>query len=185
MRRTRLLVALIVVIACAGCATVPTGPSVMVLPSPGKSLEQFAGEDAVCRQWAAQQLGTAPGTAAVESGVTSAAVGTAIGAATGAVIGSVSGKAGAGAAVGAAAGAVGGTLAGISGAQANWWEAQRRYDIAYQQCMYAKGNHLPGMIRQAPRTYWGPPPPPPPPSYGPPPGPPPGYPAPPPPPPAR
>jgi hypothetical protein len=35
---------------------------------------------------------------------------------------------------------------------------QRRYDIAYQQCMYAKGNQLPG---QAVRQNIPPPPPPP------------------------
>lgn len=177
MHRTRFLPALIAGMVCAGCATVPMGPSVMVLPAPGKPMEQFAGEDASCRQWAGQQLGTTPNTAAVESGLTSAAIGTAIGAAAGAVIGSVSGRAGTGAAVGAATGAVGGTLAGTSGAQASWYEAQRRYDIAYQQCMYAKGNHVPGVGRQSPRSYYSPPPPP-----GPPVGPPTGYPPPPPPP---
>jgi hypothetical protein len=150
----------------------------MVLPSQGKSMEQFAGEDAACRQWASQQLGTSPNTAAVQSGVTGAAVGAAVGAAAGAVIGSVSGNAGAGAAIGAATGGVGGTLAGVSSAQANWWEAQRRYDIAYQQCMYAKGNHIPGVVRQSPRGYYAPPPPPPPPPIAPPAG----YPPPPPPP---
>ncbi|KRT73262.1 MAG: hypothetical protein XU13_C0015G0046, partial [Candidatus Rokubacteria bacterium CSP1-6] len=39
------------------CATVPTGPSVMVLPGSGKNFEQFQADDAVCRQWAAQQTG--------------------------------------------------------------------------------------------------------------------------------
>ena len=34
-----------------GCAPVPTGPSVMVLPGLGKSFEQFNADDAVCRQW--------------------------------------------------------------------------------------------------------------------------------------
>jgi hypothetical protein len=41
-------------------------------------------------------------------------------------------------------------------------EAQRRYDNAYQQCMYAKGNQIPGVTVTPPRrTRWIPPPPPP------------------------
>jgi len=31
-----------------------------------------------------------------------------------------------------------------------WDEAQRRYDNAYLQCMYAKGNQVPGVRRRAP-----------------------------------
>lgn len=27
------------------------------------------------------------------------------------------------------------------------WMVQRRYDIAYQQCMYARGHDIPGVIR--------------------------------------
>jgi hypothetical protein len=36
-------------------------------------------------------------------------------------------------------------------------EAQRRYDIAYQQCMYARGNVVPGYAY--PGHYYPPPPP--------------------------
>jgi hypothetical protein len=36
------------------------------------------------------------------------------------------------------------------------WMWQRRYDIAYQQCMYARGNEIPGV--GAPRGSSGPPP---------------------------
>src|SRR5208283_2584645 len=89
-----------------GCATVPTGPRVMVLPGPGKPFDQFQVEDATCRQWARLQIGQSP----------------------------------------------------------QEWEAQRRYDIAYQQCMYANGNVIPG-TRRVHRTL-PPPPPPPPPSAG-------------------
>ncbi len=39
------------------CATVPTGPSVLVLPGTAKNFEQFQTDDAVCRQWALQQTG--------------------------------------------------------------------------------------------------------------------------------
>jgi hypothetical protein len=44
----------------AGCATVPKCPSVMALPGPEKSFEQFQADDAICRQWAAQQIGLSP-----------------------------------------------------------------------------------------------------------------------------
>ena len=38
---------LILVPLLGACATVPTGPSVMVLPGSGKSFEQFQVDDAV------------------------------------------------------------------------------------------------------------------------------------------
>ena len=74
--------------ACA--AVPPSGPSVMVLPGSNKSLDEFQGDDAACRQWAVQQV--PPGSDSE-------------------------------------------------------WMMQRRYDIAYQQCMYSRGNDLPGFSR--------------------------------------
>jgi hypothetical protein len=71
-----------------GCASTPVGPTVMVLPGPGKTIEQFQADDAACRPWASQQAGTGPEGAAT---------------------------------------------------------VQWRYNIAYQQCMYAKGNQIPGV----------------------------------------
>ena len=166
-----------------GCATLPTGPSVMALPALGKSFEQFQAEDVACRQWAAQQVGP-PGAPANQNTAIGAAVGTAIGAGLGAAIGSASGHAGTGAAIGAGAGLLTGTAAGANADQATAGNAQRRYDMAYQQCMYAKGNQIPGAVRRAPQPLVVPPPPPPPPGYSPaPPGPPPYTLAPPPPPP--
>src|SRR5216110_1591307 len=50
------------------CATVPTGPSVMVLPGGGKTYERSHADDGTCRQWASQQTGTSPGQAATERG---------------------------------------------------------------------------------------------------------------------
>ena len=169
-----------------GCATLPTGPSVMALPAPGKSFEQFQAEDVACRQWAAQQVGP-PGAPANQNTAVGAAVGTAIGAGLGAAIGSASGHAGTGAAIGAGAGLLTGTAVGANADQAAAGTAQHRYDAAYQQCMYAKGNQIPGAVRRTPRPLAVPPPPPPPgyppappgaPPYSaaPPPPPPPGYP---------
>ena len=73
------------------CATVPRGPSVMVLPGSGKSLEQFRIDDTACREWAVQQVGP----------------------------------------------------------HDDSWMMQRRYDIAYQQCMYVRGNQIPGISRSS------------------------------------
>ena len=134
----------------------------MVLPAHGKSFEQFQSDDALCRQWARQQIGMSPQETVNQNAVTGAAVGTAVGAGLGAAIGAASGRAGAGAAIGAASGLAVGASSGASAGQVYGWEAQRRYDISYQQCMYAKGNVIPGN-RRIRRTM--PPPPPPPPDY--------------------
>lgn len=160
----------------AACTTVPTGPNVMVLPGTGKSFEQFRADDAECRQFALDSVGgRTSNQTATESGLTSAAVGTAVGAAAGALIG---GHQGAG--VGAGTGLVVGGLAGTGAAQGSAYGTQRRYDIGYQQCMYAKGHRVPvaGRMMNEPRraaAYSPPPPPPgaPPPPFGTPPPPPP------------
>jgi len=82
-RKPALLIAAVVL---AGCASAPTGPSVMVLPGTNKSMEQFQADDARCRQAAAAELQREKG-------------------------GQVS--------------------------------DQKRYDMAYLQCMYAQGNQIP------------------------------------------
>jgi hypothetical protein len=148
-----------IVLVLGGCATIPTGPSVMVLPPPGKSFEQFQADDAICRQWAAQQIGLTPQEVANQNTATGAVVGTAVGAGLGAAIGSVSGSAGAGAAIGAASGLLIGTSSGANAGQIYGWRAQRRYDIAYMQCMYSKGNEVPGMTTRRVRRVPPPPPP--------------------------
>ena len=144
------------------CATVPTGPSVMVLPGNGKDFEQFQTDDAVCRQWALQQTGATPNEAGATSAVTAAAVGTVVGAGLGAAIGAASGSPATGAAVGAGAGLLGGTMVGAGNAYGAGFRVQRSYDIAYMQCMYAKGNQVPvSQVRQPAYTSTAPPPPPP------------------------
>jgi hypothetical protein len=130
----------------AACATVPSGPGVLVLPGSTKSFEAFRADDAVCRGFANEQIGgTTPSQAATASGVGGAVVGTAIGAAAGAAIGGSSG-AGVGAGVGLLTGAAVGTGYGYDSA----WVLQRRYDNAYLQCMYAKGNKVPLSTAYAP-----------------------------------
>ncbi len=166
MNPTRCFLLFLALALLGGCATMPTGPTVSVLPGPGKPFEVFQADDYACRQWAQAQIGgSSPSETANQNLATGAVVGTLAGAGLGALIGSTSGHAGAGAAIGAAAGALTGTAMASGPAASSQYSLQRRYDIAYQQCMYAKGNQVPG-VRPV-RTY-GPPPPPP--NYGPPPG---------------
>jgi len=136
-RSARLL--LIPLALLAGCASLPSGPRVAVMPAPGKPLDLFSMEDRQCRNYADQAIGIAPRDSATQNMVGSAIVGTAIGAAVGGLAGGNHG-----AATGAAVGMVAGSASGTSQAAYAGADAQRRYDIAYQQCMYAKGNQLPG-----------------------------------------
>ena len=143
----------------SACATLPLGPSVLVLPGVGKPFDQFQVDNAVCQQYAYQQTGLTSRQAATQSTVSGAVLGTALGAAAGAAIGAAAGSAGAGAAVGAGAGLLMGTAAGSEAGGVSGHTAQGRYDGAYVQCMYAKGNQVPGVI-SAPRPPYAPPPPP-------------------------
>jgi len=158
------------------CTTMPSGPSMLVLPGSGKTFDQFRADDAMCRQYALPQIGgITPNQAAAESGVRSAAVGTVLGAAAGAAIGGERG-----AAAGAGTGLLVGGMAGTGAAEASAYGSQRRYDYAYVQCMYAQGHRVPvsGRVTTSPRRSSQQPPPPP---QGMPPPPPPGTPPPPPP----
>lgn len=122
------------------CTSMPTGPSVMVLPGTGQSIERFRADDVWCRHDALAQIGgKSASEAARESAVSSAAVGTAVGALAGAAIGGNS----QGAAVGAGAGLLMGSAVGSDAARASGYGTQRHYDNAYIQCMYAKGHRVP------------------------------------------
>jgi uncharacterized protein YcfJ len=117
----------------------PAGPTVMALPGSGKTFDQFRADDASCRQYAFQQVdGVSAGQAATASALGSATVGTAVGAAVGAAF-----NGGQGAAVGAGAGLLAGSVMGAGAAQSSGYEAQRQYDYAYIQCMYASGERVP------------------------------------------
>jgi hypothetical protein len=75
----------------SACTVLPTGPSVLVLPTVGKPMDVFQAEEGECRAYAQQQLGAAPEqTAALR--------------------------------------------------------LQGWYDRSYVQCMYAKGNVVPGAV---------------------------------------
>lgn len=166
MARNRVPV-LVAIALLAGCATAPTGPRVTVMPPPGKPFEQFAAEDRLCRTYAEQSVGLTPAEASGQSVAGAAVAGTVIGAAAGAAIGGGH----EGAATGAGVGLITGTAVGARRGAYSAEDVQRRYDIAYEQCMYAKGNLLPGAsYRRPPAVIMQPqgmpapyPPPPPPP----------------------
>lgn len=140
----------------AACAQMPVGPSVAVMPGPYKPFDVFTQDDEMCRGWAAHSIGIPGNEAAAKAFIASTAVGTALGALVGAAAGGDR-AVGSGAAAGAAMGAMAGT--GSSAAVA--WSEQRRYDIAYSQCMYARGNVVPQYGYRTVPPATSPPPPPP------------------------
>jgi uncharacterized protein YcfJ len=173
-RKFASVAALSAVVVLGGCATPPMGPTVQVMPAPSKSFEAFQADQATCQQYASQQV-AGQAEATNQQAVGGAILGTVLGAGLGAAVGG-----GRGAAVGAAAGSVVGAGEGVGASQAGQYGIQRRYDIAYSQCMYSRGNQVPGYqpagVAPPPPNYPPPPPQgyaPPPPNYPPPP--PPGY----------
>jgi uncharacterized protein YcfJ len=136
--------------ALAGCAQHPMGPTAAVMPAPNKPFSAFEDDQTICKNFADQQVaGSAQ--AANNQALGSAAVGTVLGAGLGAAIGG-----GQGAAIGAASGAGAGTLYGTGQSSAANISLQQRYNIAYEQCMYSRGNQVPG-YQQAPSPTAQPP----------------------------
>jgi hypothetical protein len=121
------------------CAEMPSGPAVAVMPGPHKPFEVFVQDDQLCRGWASHAIGLPGHDAAAEQVLKSTAAGAVIGAIAGAAMG---GDRGVGA--GAAMGTVMGATAGVGQSNYTAANAQRRYDVAYQQCMYSRGNVVSG-----------------------------------------
>lgn len=151
------LLSLAGVLALAGCVTVPTGPAIMALPGTAKSFDEFRADDVSCRQYAQYSLGPGAEQVPANAAAANAAGGALWGAAAGAIIDSASGRAGEGAAIGAGTGLLFGSAAGANAAGYSYYGMQRRYDMAYLQCMYARGNQVPAGPPYGPRPY-GPPP---------------------------
>ena len=135
----------------AGCAMQPTGPTVRVMPAPYKPFEVFERDQFECEDYAGRSV-AGEAQAANNRGLGAAALGAGLGLALGAATGD-----GNAASFGAVAGGTAGTVIGADRSEREGYGIQRRYDIAYAQCMYSKGNQVPGF--DAPRR--GPPPPPP------------------------
>jgi len=139
--------------AVSACTPAPMGPTVAVMPAPSKPMEVFQQDDALCRNYAYNSIGGPNAQQELNNQqLGSAAVGTILGAGLGAAIGG-----GRGAAIGAASGAVAGTAYGANQSAYSGMSMQQRYDIAYSQCMYSRGNQVPGF--SPPPNYPYPPPP--------------------------
>ncbi len=165
MKTRSVLICLGGALVLAGCTVAPpTAPRVMVLPSQGKDFASFQREDMGCRDYAyGQGGGAAQAQAASNNSVAAGVLGTVIGAGAGAALGSLGGNAGAGAVVGGLGGALVGTSMGANSSQMSAGEAQRRFDMAYAQCMTSYGNSVqaPPQVNYVPVPtpgYYAPPP---------------------------
>ena len=134
-----------IVAMLAGCAATPMGPTIQVMPGPNKSFDTFQTDQLVCKNYAEQQV-QGQADVANQRAVGGAVLGTVLGAGLGAAVGGAYGNAGAGAAIGAASGAGAGTLYGANASTQAQWSIQQQYDNAYAQCMYSKGNQVPGFV---------------------------------------
>ena len=164
MRLLRLSASIITpLLLLSACASEPMGPTVPVMPAPGKSFDVFQGDQAACKQYASNQV-QGGAQQANNRQVGTAVIGTLLGAGLGAAIGG-----GQGAAIGAGAGALGGTAVGAGPAQNSSYSLQQRYNLSYAQCMYSRGNQVPGYqpagAPPPPPPYYAPSYPPPPPGY--------------------
>jgi uncharacterized protein YcfJ len=135
----RYLIPITLILTLAACASAPTGPTVTVMPREGKPFDVFQKEDQECRGFAAKAAEDTSN-AALKQGASSALIGAAVGAAAGAVIQGGSSK---NIGTGAGIGLLGGSAQGAMRASNKEDQAQTQYNIAYQQCMYAKGNQVP------------------------------------------
>ena len=148
-----------------GCATVPDGPTVPVMPQHGKSWSQFQDEDAQCQDYAAYRVEHSV-RRANDRAVAAALIGTALGAGLGAAAGEGAGEA---ITTGAIAGGAVGTAIGANDSRFAQDTVQGRYNLVYAQCMQSKGNHIGDEEGPPPgydeRDHYRDYPPPPPPGY--------------------
>ena len=114
---TRVAVVGLALIALAGCASTPTGPTVQVMPAPNKSLAVFSDDNMICKHYAA---GEVEGEASHSDWMQVA--------------------------IGAGAGALGGSAVGLVPSSKAQKTTQDRYDIAYVQCMATRGNQVDGTV---------------------------------------
>ncbi|MFT9383808.1 MAG: glycine zipper family protein [Acetobacter orientalis] len=135
---THSVIGMAALLSLAACAETPMGPSVQILPPPGKDYTVFQQEQQFCQSQAAQAVN---GQAEHQNhkAIYGALAATALGAGLGAAAGG-----GAGAGIGAAAGALGGGAGGSYYSQSQQGGLQTQYDNAYVQCMIAYHNVLPG-----------------------------------------
>jgi hypothetical protein len=88
--KSGLAMLLVMLMLLAGCATIPPGPSVLVMPGNGKSFDAFQADDASCREWARNHTEWNANQTVNENLAGGAIAGGALGAAAGALIGAAS-----------------------------------------------------------------------------------------------
>ncbi len=132
------LLAAVPTLLLAACASAPMGPTVQVLPSPTKPFQVFQQDQSECKQYANSQV-AGQAEAANDRSVGTALIGTVLGGALGAAVGGHQGAGTMG-----AAGAIIGSSAGAGNSQHAQYSIQMQYNNAYAQCMYSKGNQVPG-----------------------------------------
>jgi hypothetical protein len=76
LRRLSLILVSMVLV---GCTTAPMAPNIAVYPMKGSTLEQYAADDARCREFAAAQLGTSPEREALKSAAVTGGMGQPLG----------------------------------------------------------------------------------------------------------
>ncbi len=143
MRTTYGIVTGMVAVMLASCAQAPQNPTVAVVPSQGKSFEAFQADQSYCRQFAQAQV-AGQSEQANRTTMMGAGGGALGGAAIGAAGGAIGGNAGAGAAIGALSGLVLGTAGGAMASSQQQSATQQQFNTAYAQCMYSRGNDVPG-----------------------------------------
>jgi hypothetical protein len=127
----------------AGCASTSLGPTVQVMPGHGKGFDTFQSDNAGCKNFAANQV-RGHADAANNRAVGTAFLATALGAGLGVAGGAVGGDAGGGAAPGAGLGAGTGSAIAADNNSNDQMGIQAQYDAAFSQCMYTKGEQVPG-----------------------------------------
>ncbi len=136
-------------IMLAGCAMTPMGPTVQVMPGPGKPFSAFQADDVQCRGFASNAV-AGQADVANQQAVGGAVLTTVLGAGLGAAVGG-----GRGAGIGAASGAGLGAGLGAGASSGAQGGIQYQYDIAYSQCMYTRGDQVPGYAPQVTYTPAG------------------------------
>ena len=131
--------AMLAAFGLAGCATDPIGPTARVMPAPGKPFAVFAQDQANCKQFASGEVGGGAALADLKR-LGGAALSSGLGAGLGAAIGH-----GRSTGIGAALGGIAGAAAGGSYSARDQHDLQSRYDLAYSQCMYSRGNQVAGV----------------------------------------
>ena len=149
MSRISIATHLLAAALLSGCVSSPMGPTALVMPASGKPFDVFAQDQAMCKQFAGGEVdGGATMSNLKQLGTM--AVSTALGAGLGA---SVRGRRGA--EFGGAVGAIGGGAMAGQGSARDQNSLQGRYDLAYTQCMYARGNQIATAARMVPQIAYG------------------------------